>query len=201
MDSDVVEKCLAFCQALVTTNYKFSFNLTISKDNFHFTNKELEESSCRGKKKSPSQVRREERRKKEREVKKFEATANVAENSEISEPLDDYSCHHCEEKFKTEKGLKIHIGRMHKESTPEKERVAVEEESLNITPIKEVRDEPPAEEQSGSQQVCTMCNDLWGPLTKPCYESANYVDRTRWNCLCSRCWIKSTACKKDYRFS
>ena len=42
---------------------------------------------------------------------------------------------------------------MHKEdnlqSTPEKECVAVEEEpSLNITPIKEVREEPPSEEQS-----------------------------------------------------
>ena len=95
---------------------------------------------------------------------------------------------------------------MHKEdnlqSTPEKECVAVEEEpSLNITPIKEVREEPPSEEQSGSQLVCTMCKDLWGPLIKPCYDSASYVDRTRWNCLCSRCWMKSTTCQKDYRFT
>ena len=114
----------------------------------------------------------------------------MTENSQISKPSDDYSCNHCEEKFKTEKGLNIHIGKIHKDSSPEKEHVAVEEEfSPNITPIKEVRDEPPDEEQSVSQQVCTMCNDLWGPLTKPSYKSVNYVDRTRWNCLCSRCWI------------
>ena len=68
--------------------------------------------------------------------------------------MDDYSCNHFKEIFKIEKGLKIHIGRIHKESTPEKECVAVEEElSLNIAPIKEVRDEPPDEEQSGSQQL------------------------------------------------
>ena len=64
MESGVVEKCLAFCQALVTTNQTFSSNLTISKDNFNFTNKKLQGSSCRGKKKSPSQVRREVRRRK-----------------------------------------------------------------------------------------------------------------------------------------
>ena len=63
----MVEKCLACCQALVTTNQTFSFNLTISKDNFKFDNKELQGSYCRGKKKSPSQVRREDRRRKERE--------------------------------------------------------------------------------------------------------------------------------------
>ena len=207
MDSCVVEKCLTFCQALVTTNHTFSFNLTISKDNFNFTNKELQGSSCRGKKKSPSQVRREERRREEREKKKSEVIENVAENlvSEISGTLDDYLCNQCEQKFKTEQGLNIHIGKMHKkdnlQSTPEKERIAVEEEpSLIITPIKEAREEPPSEEQSGSQLVCTMCKDLWGPLIKPCYDSASYVDRTRWNCLCSRCWMKSTTCQKDYRF-
>ena len=121
MDSGVVEKCLAFCQALVTTNQTFSFNLTISKDNFNFTNKELQGSSCRGKKKSPSQVRREDRRRKEREKIQSDVTENVAENS-VSE-ISDYSCNQCEEKFKTEKVLNIHIGRMHKEhcvqSTPE----------------------------------------------------------------------------------
>ena len=202
MDSGVVEKCLAFCQALVTTNQTFSFNLTISKDNFNFTNKELQGSSCRGKKKSPSQVRSEDRRRKEREKIQCDVTENVAENS-VPE-ISDYTCNQCEEKFKTEKGLKIHIGRMHKEdclqSTPEKERVVIEEEpSLNIIPIKEVRDEPHSEEQSGSQLVCTMCKALWGPLTRPCYNSASYVDRTRWNCLGSRCWMKSTTCPKDYR--
>ena len=41
MDSNVVEKCLAFCQALVNANKTFSLNLSINKDSFVFTNKEL----------------------------------------------------------------------------------------------------------------------------------------------------------------
>ena len=40
------------------------------------------------------------------------------------ETLAVYSCNHCEVNFKIEKGLKIHIGKVHKEdvleSTPEK---------------------------------------------------------------------------------
>ena len=43
--------------------------------------------------------------------------------SELSKNV--FQCIQCEENFKTEKGLKIHIGRMHKEnvieSTPEKD--------------------------------------------------------------------------------
>ena len=48
--------------------------------------------------------------------------------------------------FKTEKGLNIHIGRLHKDlnpSTPEKERIDsnVEEPTLTLTPTMETRDE------------------------------------------------------------
>ena len=85
------------------------------------------------------------RRRKEREAKRSEATANVDENSE------SFSCKKCDMSFETEKGLKIHVGRMHKsenvlESTPEKERSEEQKDiSLSITPIKEVREEPPAD--------------------------------------------------------
>ena len=41
MNADVVEKCLAFGQELVRSNHKFSFNLSVGKDNFVFNNKEL----------------------------------------------------------------------------------------------------------------------------------------------------------------
>ena len=112
MNSGVVEKCLAFCQAPVTTNQSFSFHLTISMDIFNFTNKELQEGPTGGKK-FPSQFRREDRRRKVKEKIQSDVTENVAKNSvpEISE----YSCNQCEEKFKTEKGFNIHIGRIHKD--------------------------------------------------------------------------------------
>ena len=41
MDKSVVEKCLAFCQALSNNNQLFSFSLTIGSDNFNFDLKEL----------------------------------------------------------------------------------------------------------------------------------------------------------------
>ena len=65
-----MDKCLAFCQALAKSNHKFSLNLTIDKDNFNFNNKELATSSWQmKKKKSPSQLRREAKRREEHEKK------------------------------------------------------------------------------------------------------------------------------------
>ena len=47
-----VDKCLAFCQALVSSNQKFTFTLSIGKETFKVDNKELVASSCvRSKKK------------------------------------------------------------------------------------------------------------------------------------------------------
>ena len=66
MDKDVVEKCLAFCQALTSSNHLFSFSLKIGNDAFNFDLKELAKSSCVKKKKSPSQLRREKKRRDER---------------------------------------------------------------------------------------------------------------------------------------
>ena len=82
-----VDKCLAFCQSLAMSGQKFSFTLSIGKDNFSFTNKELGPSSCM-KKKCPSQIRRELRRKEERSLKKAaEPTEKVAEASESERSL------------------------------------------------------------------------------------------------------------------
>ena len=184
----------------MNTNKTFSLIISMNNDNFNFTNKELPTSSWKEKKKSPSQVRREERRRREREAKRCEASVYVAETS------DSYSCKKCEMSFDTEKGLNIHIGRIHKsenvlESTPEKERIEEQEElSLSLSPIKEVREEPPADLKAEPQSVCTKCGDLWGPVKKVIYESANYVDRVRWNSLCSTCWTSSTPYLRDIRF-
>ena len=106
MDSNVVEKCLTYCQALVTAIKTFSLNLSINLESFVFANKEQTKSSCIAKKKSPSQVRREERRITERDSKKYKVTENVAEYSDsknyVSKTPNIYSCNHCEVNFKTE---------------------------------------------------------------------------------------------------
>ena len=129
-----MEKCLAFCQDLVISNHKFSFNFN--------ENKEQVNSSWK-KKKSPSQVRREAKRRETRKTTQ-EATEKVSAKS-LSDNLD-YKCPQCEISFKTEKGLNIHIGKAHKKEelpTPEKERGASAHEdlSLTLTPPKECREE------------------------------------------------------------
>ena len=62
MNPTVVDKCLAFCQTLASFKHKFTFNLSIGKDTFNFDLKELSTSSYMVKKKTPSQLRREARR-------------------------------------------------------------------------------------------------------------------------------------------
>ena len=72
-----VDKCLAFCQVLAKSNQKFFLNLTIV--NFSFTYKELASRSWqkKEKKKFPSQVRREAKRKQEHNKKVAEEVTDV----------------------------------------------------------------------------------------------------------------------------
>ena len=125
---------------------KFSFTLSIGKDNFAFTNKELGPSSCM-KKKSPSQIRRELRRKEERSLKKAaEPTEKVAEASE-SDPIVStvgFECSQCDSSFKAEEDLNAHIGEVHSAPvlpTPEKERAPHQVAELLVTPISGQRKE------------------------------------------------------------
>ena len=125
MDVSVLEKCLS--------NTKFSLNLSLGKDIFNFNNKELDESSWKKNKKSPSQLWREKRRKDEREKTK-EDTEEVSEKSDSN--TISFKCDYCDANFKSEKGLKIHVGKAHKteaSSVPEKESgVSPQKEPLLI---------------------------------------------------------------------
>ena len=110
MDVVVVQKCLAFCQGLVESNTKFTFNLSLAQDAFIFDNKELAKSSCE-KKKSPSQLRREKKRKEER-INKKEHSVKISEVLNPESP--SFKCDHCEATFKSEKGLNIHVDKANK---------------------------------------------------------------------------------------
>ena len=83
--------------------------------------------------------------------------------SEVSKASNDFQCTQCEDNFKTEKGLNIHIGNMHKEnvieSTPQKERGTAQNElSLNLTPTKGLSWE--IQKPYVGQLVCTKCGDF-----------------------------------------
>ena len=124
------------------------------KDNFSFRNKELGSSSCTGKKKSPSQIRREQRRKTERSLKKAaEPIEKVVEASESEESgtncttivkCADFQCSQCDLSFKAEEDLNAHIGEVHSAPvlpTPEKERAPDQAAELLLTPISGQRKE------------------------------------------------------------
>ena len=196
MESGVAEKCLVFCQAPTSSNHKFSLSLSIGQDNLNVCNKDLVTSSVLKKKKKPtSQIRREAKRKLERQQKeKSEITAEVSEDSSKSkcEEVSDneeaklFKCPECELSFKTEKGMKIHIGKSHKSdtlSTPEKERnTSSMNMSLALSPIEGSRDE---KEQDSGQLVCTECSDLWGTPTAACSTASSREEREKWKTLCN----------------
>ena len=115
------DKCLAFCQALVSSNQKFTFTLSIGKETFKFDNKELAASSCvKKKKKSPSQIRRKDRRREARKVKITEEVVEVpplanspeaAEKTAVTAAPQQKSttlslqCEQCDYKSTSEKGV------------------------------------------------------------------------------------------------
>ena len=138
-----VDKCLAFCQSLAMSGQKFSFTLSIGKDNFSFTNKELGPSSCM-KKKSPSQIRRELRRKEERSLKKAAEPAEKVVEASESDSTVGFQCSQCDLSFKAGEDLNAHIGEVHSAPvlpTPEKERAPDQAAELLLTPISGQRKE------------------------------------------------------------
>ena len=157
MEKGVVEKCLAFCQALSNNNQVFSFSLTIGSDNFNFDLKELAKSSCVKKKKSPSQLRREKKR---REERKQAATSTKAEEdaAEVSsKSFANPRCDPCETTFSSEEELSAHNESAHKKLfSPEKEHGIASHCELQLSPIHVQRDEENISEQESEPLVCDL---------------------------------------------
>ena len=109
MERGLAEKCLAFCQALMSSNNMFTLNISVGKDTFNFCNKVWNKSSMHvKKKKSPSQLWRETRRRLEKKhMEESEATEQVTDKSTMhnqvvsnSEELKLFECSKCDLKFK-----------------------------------------------------------------------------------------------------
>ena len=109
------------------SNQKFTFSLTIGKDSFSFDNKELVSSSWqKKKKKSPSQLRREAKRREEHVSRAPQETTVLGDTVdevvvEVTEPVENnetkqqageaskFNCDECHFKSVSAKGLKQHI--------------------------------------------------------------------------------------------
>ena len=112
-DAKLASQCLEICKTLAGKSLPFSFSVNIGP-NFSFSvdtrGVEEEVLANRKKKKTPSTLRRDARRREEYLRKKL--------NSPIAEKA--FKCDQCDSIFKSENGVKIHIGKAHKnvKSTP-----------------------------------------------------------------------------------
>ena len=160
-DSSLATQCLALCQALTSQGMAFNFSLSIgSTFSFSLDTRSKEALPSKAKKKaSPSTLRRNMRRREEFFNKK-KSEASEAEKSEsdkeASQPAT-FPCDQCDNVFKSEKGLKIHIGKGHK--TVEKIRRSSSDPSLTVSPIRESGRIIPCHNCGGDMSPTHLCQE------------------------------------------
>ena len=172
----LVSQCLDFCQTLATKSLTFSFNLTLG-DSFSFSldtnGKEAlaAKAKKKKKKKTPSTLRRDAKRRSEFLKKKLEVSSGDTSSQRVSEEesageqvervVDEkvFKCDQCQNTFKTENGLKIHVGKAHKkvnqvQATPEQLRQRPEG-SMNIStsPLLDASREEPCLNTDTSEEI------------------------------------------------
>ena len=130
-NSDLASQCMAFCQALASKGQTFSFSLNVGPSfTFSLDTRGNGSTTLSKKRKTPSTQRRNSRRRAEFLAKKHgpppETEPSVEKETEPEEE-NIFQCDQCENNFKSENGLKIHIGKTHKKvdsilATPERPR-------------------------------------------------------------------------------
>ena len=148
-DSSLTNKCLELCHALAGQGKDFKFSLTIgSTFTFSLDSREGKETPPTRKKKSPSSLRRNAKRRedflKKKPTSESASATGLESNQELMLQRQDFQCDECDFKSKSENGLKIHKGKSHKEvPTPEKLRKPSTQPSLLVSPTRnEKRMEP-----------------------------------------------------------
>ena len=156
----LLTQCLDFCQALENRGRQFNFNLTL-ETGFTFsldTRGEHNQPKIHKekKRKSPSTLKRDLRRKEEFQRKKGSDTPK-----ETALQAKSFACDQCEKVFGTEKGLKLHTGKKHK---TEILRSSSPAPSLQVSPLKDtVRDEQSDELEKSDEELipCDSCVALF----------------------------------------
>ena len=112
-DSSLATKCMDFCHALANQGKEFKFSITIgSTFTFSLDTREDKETLPARRKKSPSTLKRNDKRRQEFLKKKSEPVLTGMEsNQKLIEKDDVFQCNQCEIGFKTRNGLKIRVGK------------------------------------------------------------------------------------------
>ena len=143
-NSNLASQCMAFCQALASKGQIFSFTLKVgSSFAFSLDTRGNGTSSFTKKRKSPSTRRRNARRRAEFLAKKRESSTEKSTPEKVARPVKakEFKCDQCEKDFKSENGLKIHVGKTHNRvdsvlATPEVARNQLRSsESLSASPL------------------------------------------------------------------
>ena len=147
--SNLASQCMAFCQALASKGQIFSFTLKVgSSFAFSLDTRENGSSTLSKKRKSPSTRRRNARRRAEFLAKKrgppeSESSTEKSTPEKVARPVKakEFKCDQCDKDFKSENGLKIHVGKTHNRvdsdlATPEVARNQLRSsESLSASPL------------------------------------------------------------------
>ena len=148
-NSNLASQCMAFCQALASKGQIFSFTLKVgSSFAFSLDTRGNGTSSLTKKRKSPSTRRRNARRRAEFLAKKRgppenESSSEKSTPEKVARPVKakEFKCDQCDKDFKSENGLKIHVGKTHNRvdsdlATPEVARNQLRSsESLSASPL------------------------------------------------------------------
>ena len=167
--SDLASQCMAFCQALASKGQIFSFTLKVgSSFTFSLDTRGNGTSSLTKKRKSPSTRRRNARRRAEFLAKKrgppeSESSTEKSTPEKVARPVKakEFKCDQCEKDFKTENGLKIHVGKTHNKvdsdhATPEVARHQLRSSvSLSASPLLNTsREESPIHHDAVPEHRC-----------------------------------------------
>ena len=176
-NSNLASQCMAFCQALASKGQIFSFTLKVgSSFAFSLDTRGNGTSSFTKKRKSPSTRRRNARRRAEFLAKKRESSTEKSTPEKVARPVKakEFKCDQCEKDFKSENGLKIHVGKTHNRvdsdlATPEVARNQLRSsESLSASPLLNT-----SREESAIQQKA-LVGDLSPPFV-PKHKCPSYL--------------------------
>ena len=180
--SNLASQCMAFCQALASKGQIFSFTLKVgSSFAFSLDTRGNGTSSLTKKRKSPSTQRRNARRRAEFLAKKRgppenESSSEKSTPEKVARPVKakEFKCDQCDKDFKSENGLKIHVGKTHNRvdsdlATPEVARNQLRSsESLSASPLLNT-----SREESAIQQGAVV-GDL-SPPSVPQHKCPSYL--------------------------
>ena len=192
--TSLAKQCMDFCQALINQGKDIKLSLSVGNDFSFSLDTRGGKAPVMGKKRaSPSTLKRNAERRQAFLAKKNAQVplshviqADLATNQQVIEK-GSYQCDQCDAAFKTSNGLKIHVGKSHKESlsSPEKLREKTSSPSLTRHPdcSRSLTSSPLL---SRREENCQNCEGIFSPGHQ-CGDNLNPSDCNCTNANCCDC--------------